>query len=133
MILGGKEVQYTVDESQLSKTNPQINGVLHKEELITELRFDVSIDLLVHILPWFLCYVSLHGLTTVYCKFQGQAVAQLAKTVPDVTIFGICSKGKHETLKEAASPVDHLLERGADYVSDVKKVLATKMHQFYMP
>lgn len=52
----------------------------------------------------------------------GQAVAQLAKTVPDVTIFGICSKGKHEALKEAASPVDHLLERGADYVSDVKKV-----------
>lgn len=48
MILGGKEIHYTVDESQLSKTNAQINGVFHKEELITELRFDVSIDLLVH-------------------------------------------------------------------------------------
>ncbi|XP_060521504.1 synaptic vesicle membrane protein VAT-1 homolog-like isoform X2 [Cylas formicarius] len=53
----------------------------------------------------------------------GQAVAQLAKTVPDVTIFGICSKSKHEALKEAKSPVDHLLERGTDYVSEVRKVL----------
>ncbi|CAG9762063.1 unnamed protein product [Ceutorhynchus assimilis] len=51
----------------------------------------------------------------------GQAVAQLAKTIPDVTIFGLCSKGKHDTLKEASS-VDHLLERGSDYVSEIKKI-----------
>ncbi|XP_044265559.1 synaptic vesicle membrane protein VAT-1 homolog-like isoform X1 [Tribolium madens] len=52
----------------------------------------------------------------------GQAVVQLAKTVPDVTIFGICSKGKHEALKNANSPIDHLLERGSDYVSEIRKV-----------
>ncbi|KAJ3648986.1 hypothetical protein Zmor_020750 [Zophobas morio] len=53
----------------------------------------------------------------------GQAVVQLAKTVPDVTIFGICSKGKHEALKNAKSPIDHLLERGSDYTSEIRKVL----------
>jgi NADPH:quinone reductase-like Zn-dependent oxidoreductase len=52
----------------------------------------------------------------------GQAVVQLAKTVPDVTIFGICSKGKHEALKNAQSPVDHLLERGSDYSSEIRKI-----------
>ncbi|XP_019767072.2 synaptic vesicle membrane protein VAT-1 homolog-like [Dendroctonus ponderosae] len=52
----------------------------------------------------------------------GQAVVQLAKTVPDVTIFGLCSKGKHDVLKEATSPIDHLLERGSDYVSEVRKI-----------
>jgi NADPH:quinone reductase-like Zn-dependent oxidoreductase len=46
----------------------------------------------------------------------------LAKTVPDVTIFGICSKGKHEALKNAQSPVDHLLERGSDYSSEIRKI-----------
>jgi NADPH:quinone reductase-like Zn-dependent oxidoreductase len=49
-------------------------------------------------------------------------VVQLAKTVPDVTIFGICSKGKHEALKNAQSPVDHLLERGSDYSSEIRKI-----------
>ncbi|XP_066154721.1 synaptic vesicle membrane protein VAT-1 homolog-like [Euwallacea fornicatus] len=52
----------------------------------------------------------------------GQAVVQLAKTVPDVTIFGVCSKGKHEALKEANAPIDHLLERGSDYVNEVRKI-----------
>lgn len=52
----------------------------------------------------------------------GQAVVQLAKTIPDVTIYGICSKGKHEALKEANAPVDHLLEKGSDYVSELKKI-----------
>ncbi|KAH0808623.1 hypothetical protein GEV33_014167 [Tenebrio molitor] len=54
--------------------------------------------------------------------YKGQAVVQLAKTVPDVTIFGICSKGKHEALKNAQSPVDHLLERGSDYSSEIRKI-----------
>ncbi|KZC10793.1 Synaptic vesicle membrane protein VAT-1 homolog-like, partial [Dufourea novaeangliae] len=36
----------------------------------------------------------------------GQAVVQLAKTVNDVTIFGVCSKSKHEALK-AVGTIDH--------------------------
>lgn len=49
-------------------------------------------------------------------------MVQLAKTLPDVTVFGVCSKGKHESLQAANSPVDHLIERGADYVAEVRKV-----------
>ena len=45
---------------------------------------------------------------------------QLAKTVKDVTIFGVCSKSKHEALKNAGT-IDHLLERGADYSNEVRK------------
>lgn len=52
----------------------------------------------------------------------GQAVAQLAKTVNDVTIFGVCSKSKHEALKANNNNIDHLLERGSDYPSEVRKV-----------
>ncbi|XP_033215819.1 synaptic vesicle membrane protein VAT-1 homolog-like [Belonocnema kinseyi] len=52
----------------------------------------------------------------------GQAVVQLAKTVKDVTIFGVCSKSKHEQLKD--SGIDHLLERGVDYVNEVRKISA---------
>ncbi|XP_018579993.1 synaptic vesicle membrane protein VAT-1 homolog-like [Anoplophora glabripennis] len=52
----------------------------------------------------------------------GQAVVQLAKTVPNVTIFGVCSKSKHEALKNANSPIDHLIERGSDYVSEIRKI-----------
>ncbi|XP_078051263.1 synaptic vesicle membrane protein VAT-1 homolog-like [Augochlora pura] len=51
----------------------------------------------------------------------GQAVVQLAKTVNDVTIFGVCSKSKHESLKTAGT-IDHLLERGTDYSSEVRKI-----------
>lgn len=53
---------------------------------------------------------------------QGQAVVQLAKTVEDVTVFGVCSKGKHEALKNASVPIDHLLERGNDYSNEVRKI-----------
>lgn len=52
---------------------------------------------------------------------QGQAVAQLCKSVKDVTVFGVCSKSKHEALKESGN-IDHLLERGSDYTSEVRKV-----------
>lgn len=55
--------------------------------------------------------------------FQGQAVVQLARTVPDVTVFGVCSKSKHEALKAANCPIDHLLERSNDYSSEVRKVV----------
>ncbi|KAG5321766.1 VAT1L protein, partial [Acromyrmex heyeri] len=51
----------------------------------------------------------------------GQAVVQLAKTVKDVTIFGVCSKSKHEALKNAGT-IDYLLERGADYSNEVRKI-----------
>lgn len=44
---------------------------------------------------------------------------QLSKTVPDVKVFGVASKGKHEALQ--GSQVDHLLERGNDYVHEVRK------------
>lgn len=47
-------------------------------------------------------------------------MVQLAKTVKDVTIFGVCSKSKHEALKNAGT-IDHLLERGADYSNEVRK------------
>lgn len=39
-----------------------------------------------------------------------------------MTLFGICSKGKHEALKASNFAVDHLLERGTDYASEVRKV-----------
>ncbi|CAB3228940.1 unnamed protein product [Arctia plantaginis] len=52
----------------------------------------------------------------------GQAVAQLAKTVENVTVFGVCSKSKHEALKANNNNIDHLLERGSDYTSEVRKV-----------
>lgn len=47
---------------------------------------------------------------------------QLARTVPDVTIFGVCSKGKHEHLNGNAANIDHLLERSSDYPNEVRKV-----------
>lgn len=49
----------------------------------------------------------------------GQAVAQLSKTVSDVTVFGVASKSKHEALKAS---IDHLLERGSDYASEIRKL-----------
>ncbi|KAM3963204.1 synaptic vesicle membrane protein VAT-1 homolog-like isoform 2-T2 [Aphomia sociella] len=54
----------------------------------------------------------------------GQAVAQLAKTVDNVTVFGVCSKSKHEALKANNNNIDHLLEKGSDYSSEVRKVSA---------
>ncbi|KAG8318157.1 Type I Polyketide synthase [Homalodisca vitripennis] len=47
----------------------------------------------------------------------GQAVAQLSKTVEDTVVFGVASKAKHEAIKDS---VDHLLERGTDYASEVR-------------
>nr|CAD7442785.1 unnamed protein product [Timema bartmani] len=49
----------------------------------------------------------------------GQAVAQLCRTVSDVTVFGVASKTKHEALK---STIDQVLERGSDYASEVRKL-----------
>nr|CAD7263248.1 unnamed protein product [Timema shepardi] len=48
---------------------------------------------------------------------EGQAVAQLCRTVSDVTVFGVASKTKHEALK---STIDQVLERGSDYASEVR-------------
>lgn len=50
----------------------------------------------------------------------GQALVQLSKTVPDVKIFGLASKSKHEALQNCG--ITHLLERGSDYVSEVRKI-----------
>lgn len=50
----------------------------------------------------------------------GQAIVQLARTIPNVTIFGVCSKSKHETLA-ATGLIDHLIDR-SDYVNEVRKI-----------
>lgn len=52
------------------------------------------------------------------CHFQGQAVAQLCSTVPNVTVFGTASTFKHEAIKDS---VTHLFDRNADYVQEVKR------------
>ncbi|XP_018903589.1 synaptic vesicle membrane protein VAT-1 homolog-like isoform X2 [Bemisia tabaci] len=49
----------------------------------------------------------------------GQAIAQLSKTVKDVHVFGVASKDKHEAIQ---SSVNTLIERGADYSAEVKKI-----------
>lgn len=51
--------------------------------------------------------------------FQGQAIAQLLKTVDNVTVFGVCSKAKHEKLADCGN-IDHLIDR-ADYVNEIRK------------
>lgn len=49
----------------------------------------------------------------------GLAVAQLIKTIPNVTLIGTASKHKHEAIKNYYT---HLIERGTDYVQEVKKL-----------
>ncbi|KFM66812.1 Synaptic vesicle membrane protein VAT-1-like protein, partial [Stegodyphus mimosarum] len=49
----------------------------------------------------------------------GLAVAQLIKTIPNVTLIGTASKHKHEAIKNHFS---HLIEHGIDYVQEVKKI-----------
>lgn len=44
---------------------------------------------------------------------------QLVRTVPNVTIYGVCSKSKHEALA-ATGLIDHLIDR-TDYVNEVRK------------
>ena len=55
---------------------------------------------------------------SVVFHFQGQAVAQLCSTVPNVTVFGTASTFKHEAIKDS---VTHLFDRNADYVQEVKR------------
>lgn len=52
------------------------------------------------------------------CYFQGQAVAQLCSTVPNVTVFGIASCFKHAAIRDS---VTHLFDRNVDYIQEVKK------------
>ncbi|XP_077542433.1 synaptic vesicle membrane protein VAT-1 homolog-like isoform X2 [Haemaphysalis longicornis] len=49
----------------------------------------------------------------------GHAVAQLCKTVPDVTLIGTASKNKHDSL---TSLVTNLLDHSSDYVQEVNKI-----------
>lgn len=49
----------------------------------------------------------------------GHAVAQLCKTVPDVTVIGTASKSKHDSL---ANLVNHLLDHNSDYAQEVTKI-----------
>ncbi|XP_063699916.1 synaptic vesicle membrane protein VAT-1 homolog-like [Culicoides brevitarsis] len=48
----------------------------------------------------------------------GHAIAQLARTVDNVTLFGVCSKSKHEAV---AGLYDHVIDR-ADYINEIRKV-----------
>lgn len=50
----------------------------------------------------------------------GQAIATLVRTVGESTVFGVCSKGKHEELKTNGL-IDHLIDR-TDYVNEVRKI-----------
>jgi hypothetical protein len=52
-------------------------------------------------------------------RFQGQAIAQLVRTFDGITLFGVCSKGKHEELATGGL-FDHLIDR-TDYVNEVRK------------
>lgn len=49
----------------------------------------------------------------------GHAVAQLCKTVPDVTLIGTASKNKHDALTNL---VTHLLDHSSDYAQEVTKI-----------
>lgn len=40
--------------------------------------------------------------------------------IGDVTVFGIASKGKHEALEQGGL-ITHLVERGSDYLNEVRK------------
>lgn len=56
--------------------------------------------------------------TNIIMCLQGQAVAQLCSTIPNVTVFGTASSFKHEAIKDS---VTHLFDRNADYVQEVKR------------
>ena len=45
-------------------------------------------------------------------------MAQLCRTMEGVKVLGVASKSKHEALQGS---IDHLLERGSDYASEVRK------------
>lgn len=62
--------------------------------------------------------VALRCDLSIVFHFQGQAVAQLCSTVPNVTVFGTASTFKHEAIKDS---VTHLFDRNADYVQEVKR------------
>lgn len=72
--------------------------------------------LLTHVMPHLSENGGVHAITV--CHFQGQAVAQLCSTVPNVTVFGTASTFKHEAIKDS---VTHLFDRNADYVQEVKR------------
>lgn len=50
----------------------------------------------------------------------GQAIAQLVRTFDGITLFGVCSKGKHEELTTGGL-FDHLIDR-TDYANEVRKI-----------
>ncbi|XP_035679623.1 synaptic vesicle membrane protein VAT-1 homolog-like [Branchiostoma floridae] len=49
----------------------------------------------------------------------GLAVAQLCKTVENVTVFGTASPHKHDTIKDH---FDHLFLSGSDYTAEIRKL-----------
>jgi len=49
----------------------------------------------------------------------GLAIVQLLRTIEGITIFGVCSKSKHEELNDVG--IDHLIDR-TDYVNEIRKI-----------
>lgn len=70
------------------------------------------------VLAFVMCCLARINVCTLFCYFQGQAVAQLCSTVPNVTVFGIASCFKHAAIRDS---VTHLFDRNIDYMQEVKK------------
>ena len=49
---------------------------------------------------------------------QGVAVAQLCKTVDNVTVFGTASSAKHDVIQNI---VDNVYDHSIDYVQEIRK------------
>jgi len=55
----------------------------------------------------------------------GLAAVQLCRTVPNVTVFGTCSKGKHEFCKKMG--YDHLIDyKTENYETEIRKITNNK-------
>nr|KAF6319015.1 vesicle amine transport 1 like [Pipistrellus kuhlii] len=73
------------------------------------------------LVPGFECSGIVEALGDSVKGYEGQAVAQLCSTIPNVTVFGTASTFKHEAIKDS---VTHLFDRNADYVQEVKRISA---------
>ncbi len=62
---------------------------------------------------------NLNFFSPFFVEIQGRAIAQMIRTFDNITVFGVCSKGKHEELKESGL-FDHLIDR-TDYINEIRK------------
>jgi hypothetical protein len=72
-----------------------------------------SLNLLITVL-----LILLNNAFCFWSGHQGQALAQLARSVKDVTLIGTASKHKHDQIKDS---VNHLLDHASDYVTEARK------------